>query len=121
MRILVRAVADAGDPAAAVGGLADQHARDDEVGWRVGLERQRADRDRADPVDLAVVVDRGEERGDLLARHAGGHAAAGDAHTVTDEQVAVAAGDVVQVELLVEADGDGAHGRSLRTACRGCR
>ena len=47
---------------------------------------------------VVVVVDRRQERRRLVERDPGRDAAAGEADAVADEQEAVAAGDVVEVE-----------------------
>ncbi len=63
---------------------------------------------------LVDVVDRRQSGWRLVEWHAGGDAAAGEADAVADEQVAVTAGDVVEVERpgrLVGEHGGRAHQR----------
>ena len=111
-------VVDRGDPASPVGALADRHLRDDEFGLGTRQERYGAHGDRpvcaADPV---VVLDRGQERHGLVDRHPRRHSSAGEADAVADEEVAVTAGDVVQVEIGVERNGDGAHQSRVPSSC----
>ena len=105
-----RGTIDRGDPAAPVGGLADQDAWHDQSGGRPGQEGQRAERDR--PVRAAhvvVVFDRREEPDGFVDRHSRGDTAPGEPDTVADEQIAVTSGDVVEVEFDVERKRDGPH------------
>ncbi len=101
-----------------VGRLAHGHRRHDQLAGRRRVERHPADGDRcrrrrrpscrrgrSTPAAPAI----------SSAGAAGGDAAAGDPDAVADEQEAVAAGDVVEVERrrgVVGDAGDGAHQRS---------
>ena len=58
---------------------------------------------------LVVVLDRREERRNVVDRDSGGDTSPGDTDTVADEQVAVAAGDVVEVDVALERSADGPH------------
>ena len=95
----------------AVGGHADDQRRDDEFARRARFERHAARARAAErPPTLVVVLDRGQACGRTSASgDACGDTAAGDADAVAYEQVAVAAGDVVEVDVVVERAGDGAH------------
>ena len=68
------------------------------------------------------MVDRGEERNTVVGAAPCGDSTAGEPGPVLDEQMAVAAGDVVQVGGLVrelgERTGDGLHRASERVAVR---
>jgi hypothetical protein len=76
------------------------------------VERERTERDRTGCATHGVVVDdRPEELDGVVDPHAGGHTAAGEPFTVADEEVAVASGDVVEVDVDVEWTCDGAHVR----------
>lgn len=114
---LGRGIVDGGDPPPPVRGLADDDARDDQFAGRAAFERVDADGQRGDAADAVVVIDRGEEGGDVGQRDPGGDPTAGEAGAVADEQVPVAGGDAVEIRVGVgdvgEGPGDGAHAQSL--------
>jgi hypothetical protein len=100
--------------------LPTTHGGHDQLGRGAGQERQRAESDRAvRAADPVVVLDAGEERDRLVDRDARGDATAGEPDALADEQVAVAAGDVVEVDVVAERDGDRAHVQSRvpRSSC----
>jgi hypothetical protein len=55
------------------------------------------------------VFDLGEEPGDVVDRNPRCHASPGNTDAVAHEEVTIAAGDVVEVDLAVERSADGPH------------
>jgi hypothetical protein len=62
------------------------------------------------------VLEPGKEVGDLVYGHACGDSSSRDSDSVAYEQVAVAARDVVEVDLAIERSTDGPH-----VVSSGCR
>ena len=58
----------------------------------------------------------GEDVGDVVDGHACRDTSSGDADAVADEQVAVAAGDVVEVDVAIERSTDSSH--EISSGCR---
>src|SRR6185436_14240647 len=96
--------------------------------WCAGGERNPADGDRtgtgtaARAAGLVDVLDRRQERGSGLHGDPRGDATTGDPRAVANEEEAVVAGDVVEVERtddVVGRTGDRAHQRS-RVPVRSC-
>jgi hypothetical protein len=55
------------------------------------------------------VIDCREYCWHVVDRDAGGNTSCRDPHTIADEQVSVAAGDVVEVDLAIKRSTDGTH------------
>jgi hypothetical protein len=58
---------------------------------------------------MIVVADRCEHVGDIVDRNSRGDSSSGDTDAVADEEVPVAAGDVVEVDFAIERSTDGTH------------
>ena len=81
---------------------------------RAGQERQRTEGDRAGARDAdgVVALDRSEDAEHLRDAAAHRDPSAGQADAVAHEQVAVAAGHAVEVDVALEAAGDRLHDAS---------
>ena len=102
-------ITDGGDPAPPVGRLAHQHSRHHQLGGVAGQERNAPQCQRSDATHMVGVLDGGQKRRHLGEGYARCHPASGNAHTIAHEQVAVAAGDVVEIDIHIERVGDGTH------------
>jgi hypothetical protein len=100
---------------AAVAVLADRDSGDDELGRGTRPERQHTDRDRsrAGDADMVFALHLGEELERFVGLDPGRDTAAGEADTIADEEVAVTAGEVVEVHPFavgpVVPPGDRSH------------
>ena len=98
----------------AVGGLADQHLRDDQLARQPGFEGHHADGNGVHATHVVGVLDGRQHGGHVGQRHACGCTAAGDADAVAHEQVTVAASDVVEIEVAVVHGGKRSSVRAHR-------
>ena len=109
-------VLDACHPAVAAGRLDHHHTRDDDLAGLAGNERDPPDAHGSDAERRPVIVgDRGQGGGRLVEWDTPGDATTRQADAVADEQIAIAAGDVVEVERSCRFVGDvggGTHQRS---------
>jgi hypothetical protein len=55
---------------------------------------------------LIIVFDAGEKGWNVVERNTGGDSASGNSHPVTHEQVAISAGNVVEVDVAIERSAD---------------
>ena len=109
-------VLDSCHPAVAGGRLDHHHTRDDDLAGLAGNERDPPDAHGSDAERRLVVVgDSAQGGGRLVEWDTPGDATTRQADAVADEQIAIAAGDVVEVERscrFVGDDGGGTHQRS---------
>ena len=98
---------DRGDPRGRRRVLADDDRGHDQLAGapgRNGSAPSAIGPRRAAPT-VVVVLDRGEDLDGLVDRHPRRHATTGEPDALAHEQVAVAAGDVVQVDVATRAVG----------------